>query len=299
MLAGGWLRLYFACGGGGQRMNLVGKIFIVMIFVMSLVFMSMAMAVYATHRNYQAMFIDTGKELNDVKVVNKGLAEELANLKMQIDTIKASNLQSLTKVETERTVLQKDRTQLEKEKADLEKEKRDSVAAMNATQKNATDYRTELEKRRADVLQAQQDRDAHFKHVVELTDELNQAANEKKLLQDRMRDLAKDLAIAREALRWFHINEKSDYKGNPPDVDGRVLAVQGSGLIEISIGSDSGLRKGHRLKIVRYGDGGSSYVGEVEVVETTPDKSVCRIDPKFQNSDVRSGDRVVSQIRSR
>ena len=165
-------------------MNLVGKIFIVMIFVMSLVFMAMAMAVYATHRNYQELVITTGKELQDTVTINKGLKDELDHLKKQIETIKASNLQSLTKVENERNVLQKDRNQLEKEKADLEKEKRDSVAAMNATQKNATDYRTELEKRRADILQAQQDRDAHFKHVVELTDELNQAANERETASD-------------------------------------------------------------------------------------------------------------------
>ena len=110
--------------------------------------------------------------------------------------------------------------------------------------------------------------------------------------------MTKDLAKAKEALRYFDINENSDYKSKiPPRVDGRVLAVQGSGLIEISIGSDSGLQKGHRLKIVRFADGGSSYVGEAEVVETTPDRSVCRIDPKFQNSDVRKGDRVTSQIR--
>jgi hypothetical protein len=279
-------------------MNLVGKIFIVMILVMSLVFMSMAMAVYATHRNYQQLVEDTGKKLNDAEVLNKGLKEELDNLKKQIDTITASNRQSLTKVETERSVLLKDRTQLEKEKADLEKDRRDLVAADNATQKNATDYRTELEKRRADILQAQQDRDAHFKHVVELTDDLNQAANEKKLLQTRLADLTKDYARAKDALDYFRINWRGNFKNKtPPQVDGRVLAVQGSGLIEISIGSDSGLQKGHRLQIVRGADGGGTYVGETEVVETTPDRAVCRVDPKFQNSDVRRGDRVVSQIR--
>ena len=34
-------------------MNLVGKIFTVLIFVMSLVFMSFAVVVYATHRNWK------------------------------------------------------------------------------------------------------------------------------------------------------------------------------------------------------------------------------------------------------
>ncbi len=283
-------------------MNLVGKIFIVMILVMSLVFMSMAMAVYATHRNYQVLVEQTGKQLNDAKVVNKELTEERDKLRKDIDTIIASNRQSLTKVENELAKLEKDRTQLEREKADLEKEKRDSVATMNATQKNATDYRTELEKRRAEIDQARQDRDKHFQRVVELTDQLNQDANERKLLQDRLSGLTADFAKAKEALDILNIK---DWRGQgwkdkrPPDVDGRVLAVRGSGLIEISIGSDSGLRKGHRLKLVRYGEGGNSYVGEAEVVETYPDRSVCKVDPKFQNSDVRTGDRVFSEIRGK
>ena len=111
-------------------------------------------------------------------MVNKELTEERDKLSKDIDTIMASNRQSLTKVENELAKLEKDRTQLEREKADLEKEKRDSVATMNATQKNATDYRTELEKRRAEIDQARQDRDKHFQRVVELTDQLNQDANE-------------------------------------------------------------------------------------------------------------------------
>ena len=58
---------------------------------------------------------------------------------------------------------------------------------MNTAQKNATDYRTDLEKRRPDTRQAQLDRDRHFHGVVELTDERNQAADDKKLLQDAAR----------------------------------------------------------------------------------------------------------------
>ena len=38
---------------GRLSMNLVGKIFVVLIFVMSVVFMAFAMAVYATHKNWR------------------------------------------------------------------------------------------------------------------------------------------------------------------------------------------------------------------------------------------------------
>ena len=97
---------------------------------------------------------------------------------MEIATITASNRQMLTKVEQEYALLLKDQTQLELEKANLDRDKQDSVSTMDRTQKNAADYRGNLEKRRAEIDQARLDRDKHFQRSIQLTDELNQAANE-------------------------------------------------------------------------------------------------------------------------
>ena len=160
-----------------------------------------------------AWWNEKSKDLQKLQLDNKHLNEDLDNLERQVNTITVSNRQSLTKVENEWTRAVKDRTQLEKEKADLEKDKREAIATVNATQKNATDYRTELEKRRAEIDQARQDRDAHFRNVVELTDRLNQEANDKKLLQDRLKDLVRDFSKAKEALDYFHINWKGPYRG--------------------------------------------------------------------------------------
>ena len=112
-----------------------------------------------------------------------------------------------------------------------------------------------------------------------------------------MTDVAKELAKADECLRYFNINKDSDYKNaNAPKVDGLVTSVLESGLIEISLGSDDGLRKGHLLQVYRINGGQSTYVGRVEVVNTDPSKSVCKIDPKFQNSNIMVNDRVASKI---
>jgi hypothetical protein len=65
------------------------------------------------------------------------------------------------------------------------------------------------------------------------------------------------------------------------------------GLVEISAGSDDGLRKGDKFEVVRRGDGSkSSYVGRIEVVEITTDHAVCRSDPKMLRSPIQRGDRV-------
>lgn len=293
-------------------MNLVGKIFVVLIFVMSVVFMSFAMAVYTVQQNWREVVVlppdspllgQPGKELGlnyqlaDAKALNEDLRNQRDQAEKDRDTEKVSKVQALTKLVTERDELLKTRRQLEASLAGEEKDKRDAVAAMNATQKVAADYRKELEALRKEVLQSQQDRDAHFKEVVRLTDDLHQAVNEKEQLRKRAGDVSKNLAKAREALRYHDIDAKSDYKSKtPPRVDGVVLATPGAGLIEISIGSDDGIRKGHRLDVYRASGGSSTYVGRIEVVKTAPDRSVCKIDPKFQNSRVMEGDRVDSKI---
>ena len=159
----------------------------------------------------------------------------------EVATLTKSKCKSLRNIENEADNLTSAGRSSRREKSELERDKRESVATMNTVQKSATDYRTDLEKRRPDLDQARLDRDRHFHGVVELTDERNQAADERKLLQDRLNGLTDDFAKATKCLKYFHIDWRSNYKDkSPPDVDGRVLAVRGSGLIEISIGSDSG-----------------------------------------------------------
>ena len=47
-----------------------------------------------------------------------------------------------------------------------------------------------------------------------------------------------------------------------------ITATPGAGLVEISLGSDQGLLKGHQLEVYRIGGGQSTYVGRIEVVQT-------------------------------
>jgi len=289
-------------------MNLVGKIFVVVIFVLCLVFMALTMAVYTAQRNWREVVMleqaGPGKELglkyqlDRAKKENENLNDVKTKLEKEYATEKAAKQQALSKLQAELAIAKKDRISLEAGRADLEKDMRDKVAAMSATQKNATDFRLELDKQRTDLLQAQKDRDKHFGRVVELTDLLNQAVNDKEQLRKRTVELAKDVKKADEALQWHGFPDKnSDYKSKtPPKVDAIVTSVNGDGLIEISLGSDAGLREGHQLDIYRTNGGQVAYVGRVKVVKTDPSKSVCKVDPNFQNSNIMVNDRVASKI---
>ena len=98
-------------------------------------------------------------------------------------------------------------------------------------------------------------------------------------------------------LRHNKLSKDTPIVDTPPEVEGLVLAVPQQDLIEISIGSDDGLRTGHKLQVVRMQGGASTYVGRVEVVRTEPDKSVCKVDPNYRQSNVQRGDRVFSNIK--
>jgi flagellar biosynthesis GTPase FlhF len=281
-------------------MNLVGRIFIVLILVISIVFMAVAMAVYATHKNWRDAVVapEVGllARLDKAKAENRALADEAAKAKQQYEADKAAKEQALAKATSELKQARGELKDLQAKEADLEKSERQAVAAMNATQGNAMAYHKEVQGQRTVVEEAHKDRDAHFKEVVRLTDKLHEAENEKELLRKQTNDLAQDMAKAETVLRRFGLDKNKDYSNVPPTVDGLVTATVGSGLVEISIGSDEGLMKGHKLEVYRLGAGQNTYVGRIEVVRTEPSRAVCRIDPKFQNSSMMVGDRVASKI---
>jgi hypothetical protein len=287
-------------------MNLVGKIFVVSILIMSVLFMAFAMAVYATHKNWYEFVMNEQaspakplglkKQLETERAKNQELTEQSDKLKQQYDAEKATKMQAVAKLENELKDARDELKKLEATHAQLEKDKRLAEAAMNSTQTNATDFLKERDDLRKTVREAQQDRDAHFKEVMRLTEKLNQIANDRDVLKNRSDELKKDLSKADQLLRKLGYDKSKDYSDVPPIVDGLVTATPGVGLIEISIGADQGLIKGHRLEVYRTSGGQSTYVGRVEIVSTAPDRAVCKVDPKFQNSNVMVGDRVASKI---
>ncbi len=288
-------------------MNLVGKIFIVLIFVMSLVWMGFSVAVYATHQNWRnvvenpeataAMPLGLRHQVQQQKDENEELKTKLDKASEQLDTEKAAKRQALTKLETEKAELERQRDEQQKEIATLVQSETDAIAALQATQEAEKALRDDVVSLREEIKKAQEDRDNFFDQVVTLTDQLHQAANEYKSLKSRVDTLAADLAKANEVLRKHGLEgDPTLYTGVPPIVDGVVLSAGENGMVEISIGADDGLMKGHRLEVVRQTGGISTYLGRIEVMETAPDKSVCKILPEFLQRSIQRNDRVTSKL---
>jgi len=291
-------------------MTLVGKIFTVLIFVMSLVFMCFAVSVYATHRNWRDVVLRTAEEttageevglkiqLEDERVRNQELRDQRDKLDAEVEAERKAKDQAVGKLESEYGLLKGQHTELQKQYAELVEERRKAVAAMNAMQLTLKSLRDEVGKLRVDVAEAQQDRDKHYKRVVQLTDELHQSINERERLKKYELELAADLKEAMDVLRIHGLQpDPALYSGVPPQVDGLVLAVPRPDLVEISLGSDDGLTEGHKLEVYRRTGGSNTYVGRIEVIKTSFDKSACKVDPNYRKSNVQRGDRVTSKIK--
>jgi hypothetical protein len=84
---------------------------------------------------------------------------------------------------------------------------------------------------------------------------------------------------------------------NPPNfaLDGKVLAVgDGGGLIQISVGSDAGLVKGHTLEVFRLG-AKSQYLGMIRLISIEPNTAVGQVVGKAVLP-IQRGDNVASKI---
>jgi hypothetical protein len=81
----------------------------------------------------------------------------------------------------------------------------------------------------------------------------------------------------------------------PPPVDGVIRAVTGE-LIEISLGADNGLKKGHRLDIYRVVGDQGIYVGRMELDKIGPTASVGKMVSGFEKKEPQKGDRVATRM---
>ncbi len=283
-------------------MNLVGKIFVVLVLLMSVIFAAFAVAVYATHKNWMLVVDNASpgpgqdlglrQQLEQRQQRLQELTDRRNALAMQLEEEKSAYEQVRVKLENEKEELRRERDHRDKELADLTQAHREAIAAVDASHKELARLRSDIDTLRKEILTAQKERDDHFKEVVRLTDQLHAAVFELNQLKETNRELLVELTDMKNKLRAAKIDP--DAEMGLPVVEGLVLAILGDGLVEISIGSDDGIRQNHQLYVYRTGGGRNMFVGKIEVLRTDVDRSVCKIIESQGN--LAKGDRVASQL---
>ena len=287
-------------------MNLVGKILTVLILVMSLVFMTMAVIVYQTHTNWRDVVTReqaaAGQprglkfQLQDATTEKANLQTLMERLQNELDAEKTAKRDQVAELMAKVDELTRERDNREKEIQELNKTTADAVATMKTTQDTLAGLRTEVQTLRDNIRTAQQERNDSFNKAVALADESYQLENELTRLKSRLGDLTVDRNRMRDLLRAYDVNPADDPAAAVPKVEGTITALAQGGSIEVSIGADDGLRKGKHLEVYRTANGQSAYLGRIEIIQTEPDKAVCKIMPEYRKGAMQPGDRVASKL---
>lgn len=273
-------------------MNLIGKILVTLVFVMSLVWLGFAVTVYSTHQNWKEKAANLKKDIatreQQKTELQTKLTEETKRLQGEITA--AQDL--IGKAQTERDKLTTAVAAQQTEIAAKEEAIRQAVAAAQTANQNLAAADAKVEKLRQDIEDIRKQRDDNFKSIVALTDEKNSLLSDKSQLDAANANLADQVAKAKLVLDRNGLSINTNVDGVPPKVDGIVLQVADD-LIEMSIGSDDGLSQGHTLDVSRS----SKYIGRVSIVRTSPDRSVGKIIPGYIQGKIEKDDRVSTRIK--
>jgi LPS O-antigen subunit length determinant protein (WzzB/FepE family) len=277
-------------------MNWLGKVFVVVILIMSLVFMGLSMAVYATHKNWKTVSEGLAKEVTQLKAEKEAETSAHNRRVEDLEREVTAEKQQAVKAEAERVSLAEHNVQIQTELDGLKQNQRDHIAAVASTQAINQTLAGEVGDLRQKIRGEQQTRDRVFKRALDATEELNQAAGEYQNARERSDQLTKQVAGMTTVMREKGIDPATNPNAVVPTVEGVVSGTKRAGgaqLIEVTIGSDDGLKTGNTLEVSR----GDKYLGRLEVIQTSPDKSVGRVDRNFQQGQIQEGDRVATRIK--
>jgi hypothetical protein len=286
-------------------MNLVGKILTGLIALFSVVFMTLVLAVYATHTNWREKTLAVEKERDQQRTENATLKTKNDELEKTLVEEKKTSANSIAALRETSKSLQQQSDQQKKALEKVDAERAAALSTLDITQKNQTDFYAQVHGGKDkdgkdhkgllnDVTEERKAREAWLQRALAAQDQVQQLQNVLATLKNRQQTLLADARKYRDILLQHNLSLNVEEK-EAPDVKGRVTAVSAAGLVEIDIGRDAGLRQGHQLHVYRAA--GIPYLGKVEVIETQPERAVCKVLREFQKGPIQRDDHVAAQIR--
>jgi len=275
-------------------MTLVGKIMIVLILIMSMVFMSFTVAVYATHKNWKETALGLKTQIQAEKDKTVKLEEKLNTLQQDLTRELNAKTQAMAKLEEARTTWDTEIKTAKEANAKLEETNKTQLATLETTHRSLEAQTTEVTGLREEIRLAQDERDQNFKKVIALTDQVQQTQGELKRLEERRVQLVGQVAAQKKVLNAYELSEFTPVDKRPPPLHGKVVAVNQNDMVELSLGSDDGIRTDHQLDVYRA----TNYLGRVQVLSTSTDRAVGKILASYKRGIIQKGDDVATRFKS-
>ncbi|WP_237229139.1 hypothetical protein [Rubinisphaera sp. JC750] len=289
-------------------MSLIGKFFVVMQILLSVTFMGFAVAVFTYQTDWKAK-ADTEQQ------AKQQAQAEVQNLQTEFDKYKTDTTTALQEAQDVAERTEAANTALQRQ---LEDRNREYERIANDLQSQTTLAEVTENEASARVAEAMAQRtvntELHAK-LKEAKDQLRNAEDEihglgveKDNLIVRNRQLTEELGFLRKVVRNNNLETDprvyAAQNDPPPILEGMVInaAENAKGsvdLVEISLGSDDGLVKGHKLFVFRSGlqsDEDAKYLGQIELVFVDSDHAVGTVIEKAKSGIIKKGDNVTSKL---
>jgi cell division protein FtsB len=286
-------------------MNIIGKIFLVAVFIMSLVLMTFAGAIYFSHVNWKdeverrpeaclpGQLPGYKHQLEQAEAERAKLDAQINRLQQQVAESEQARDQVMAKLQS--AIVQKDKEliALKEEREKREEDQRQKVALLEQTTKDLEEARGQVDELTKKIAAQQAKVDSQVDRSAELSAQLAESKSFLAIAEERKAQLEKQVVNARLLLKQSGLDLDSLPKDRVPELEGQVIAVA-SGSIEVSLGSDDGLQAEHVLEVYRGGE----YVGRAVVTSVSSDRAVARLVKAYARGVVQRGDRVTTRLKA-
>jgi chromosome segregation ATPase len=271
--------------------NIVGKIFVFAVFIMSLVFMTFAIAIFASHTNWQAEAQSLQQSLDVEKTKRADLLETINELQAKVATSELERDQVVAKLQYALAEQSGELETLNREKDERETELQQAVAEMTTARTELEQATKSIDELRAKIRTQQVTVDEQIEKAVDISAKLHEKESMLAIVEERKTQLEKQLANARVLLKQGGLAIDSLPRDQVPTIDGVVMAVA-DGAVEVSLGGDDGLQLGHVIELYRD----ERYLGRAVVKAVKPDRAVAVLDKDFVRGAVQRGDRFTTRL---
>jgi cell division protein FtsB len=286
-------------------MNIIGKIFLFAVFIMSLVLMTFAGAIYFSHVNWKdeverkpeaclpGQLPGYKHQLEQAEAERAKLDAQINRLQQQVAESEQARDQVMAKLQS--AIVQKDKEliALKEEREKREEDQRQKVALLEQTTKDLEAARGQVDELTKKIAAQQAKVDSQVDRSAELSAQLAESKSFLAIAEERKAQLEKQVVNARLLLKQSGLDLDSLPKDRVPELEGQVIAVA-SGSIEVSLGSDDGLQAEHVLEVYRGGE----YVGRAVVTSVSSDRAVARLVKAYARGVVQRGDRVTTRLKA-
>ncbi len=277
-------------------MTFVGKLFTVLILICSIFLTAVAVMLAASQQNWKEQAMENKSKAESYAQLLNASRNQVEEIKAALERERVTSRLALQRVQVQLLVEQADAAAKETRLADLVRADGAQVQVIQQNTVRLTELMDENERLRTSANELTETLHNTLTRVTTLTDANYKLEGEIARLSERSGQLANDVAQIEKVMTAYGLDRDSLTAHIPPAVEGRVTAISRTvkGLIELSLGSDDGLRVGHRMDVFRDG----KYLGAVVVKSVTDNSATAEIVPELNEAPIRENDRVTTQLDS-